>query len=197
MAVPNVTWYVDEAGACKVFMHHGDAIRSFWSASVAVAERTIASVAIDAFGMSQPDAEVFAQSAVAEQMKAAALPQTLSDHMELLQEQLSESQDSEKNLTSELIDAKATIATNQETIDDQKTTISDLTSKNQQLEEQIAKLTAPKPVTAVPDAPAVTSAQPAPIAAAAPSLASDVGAQPATDSLGHSLPGGHVASSAT
>ena len=90
--VPNVTWYVDEAGACKVFMHEGQTIRSFDSPTVADAEKTIASVAIDAFKMSQDDARAFATSAVAEQTKTAALPQNLSDHMALLEEQLTDTQ---------------------------------------------------------------------------------------------------------
>jgi hypothetical protein len=92
MAVPNITWYIAPDGSCKVFMHEGLTIRSFDSPNVATAERTIASVCIDAFGMDQPDALTFAESAVADQVKAAALPQTLSDHIALLQEQLTESQ---------------------------------------------------------------------------------------------------------
>jgi hypothetical protein len=92
MAVPNITWYIAPDGSCKVFMHEGLIIRSFDAANVAAAERAISAVCIDAFRMPQPDAMTFAESAVADQVKAAALPQTLSDHIALLQEQLTESQ---------------------------------------------------------------------------------------------------------
>jgi hypothetical protein len=92
MADPIVTWYVDDAGACKIFMHQGDTLRVFASPTVAAAEATIASVAIDAFKMSQDEARAFAAGAVADQVKVVTPPADLSAHMELLQDELTDSQ---------------------------------------------------------------------------------------------------------
>ena len=88
MTAPNIVWYVDPTGACKIFMHANNVVRSFDAPNPAAAQRTIASVAIDAFAMSQADAEALAHQAIEDQTAAAALPKTLSDHVLLLQEQM-------------------------------------------------------------------------------------------------------------
>ena len=187
MADPIVTWYVDESGACKVFMHEGDTVRIFSSPNVAAAEKTISAVCIDAFGMSQPDARAFAESEVGDYTKTAALPQTLADHMALLEEQLTDSQDHATTMGSQLSAANSKIAA--------------LEAQNAELEKSVVTLTAPK---LVPDAPSTTNVLPhnppeRETDGAASEQGSSSGAAAAdggmTDSYGHALPGGKFAPS--
>ena len=113
---PNVTWFVDPAGACTVFMHEGDVVRHFTSPTVEIAERSIVSVSIDAFGMTQAEAEEFAAMAVADHTDSASLP----DHVKLLQEQLADSQ---------------------KTVTEHEATIAKLQADNKTLADGVAKLT--------------------------------------------------------
>lgn len=96
---PHVAWYTAIAGEVRAFVHLGDTVRTVTAPNVATAQRNITSVAIDAFGMNQGDAEAFAAKAAADQTKAADLPKTLSDHVTLLQDQLA---DHDRDLTGAL-----------------------------------------------------------------------------------------------
>lgn len=173
MADPIVTWYVDESGACKVFMHRGDTLRVFPSPNIVTAERTIEAVSIDAFGMSQDEARAFASAAVADQVKVSTPPADLSEHMALLQDELTDTQ-------AELAAANSKIA--------------ELEAQNADLEKSIATMTAIPATNVLPhNPPARETDGAAPEQGPSPGAAAADGAM--TDSYGHALPGGKFAPS--
>ena len=140
MTTPNVVWYVDPTGACMIFMHAGNIVRSSAAANVHVAQRTIASVAISEFDMPQPEAEALAERSVQAQTAAVALPKTLSDHVTLLQEQMADHDAQLTQVTAEKLKAESDLALAQSDLADRDRTIA-------QLKEQIAALTPPPPDT--------------------------------------------------
>jgi hypothetical protein len=100
---PNVTWYTAADGSCRVFMHAGDTVRIFTAPTVAAAEQSIVSVCVDAFGMDQETAKAFASEQVDAQQQIATAPDTMSDHVALLQEQLTEAQAKIEELEAQIV----------------------------------------------------------------------------------------------
>jgi peptidoglycan hydrolase CwlO-like protein len=145
MTTPNVVWYVDPTGACMIFMHAGNIVRSSAAANVHVAQRTIASVAISEFDMPQPEAEALAERSVQAQTAAVALPKTLSDHVTLLQEQMADHDAQLTQVTAEKLKAESDLRLAQ-------SDIATLTKANETLTAELAaaKVAAePPPVTSV------------------------------------------------
>lgn len=145
MTTPNVVWYVAPDGTCMVFMHAGDIVRTASAPNVDQAQRTIVSVAIDAFGMDQASASQLAEKSNADRLSAIDIPKILSDHVTLLQEQMA---DHDRQLT------EATAATMKV-----KSDLSLAQSENAELKKE---LTAAKAALELPPPP------PAPIPVPAP-----------------------------
>lgn len=120
--VPHITFHALMDQPSKVFVHLGEKVRTFTEANMDRLPATLQNVLIAEFGLRPEHAEEVAAEAVSK----ADAEANKKDHVELLQEQLS---DNDKQLTEELkrrIKAESDLALAQSDLRTANTTIDDL-----------------------------------------------------------------------
>lgn len=113
MTLPNVTFHQLEGGAYAVFMHLEQKVRTIFTQSLDAVHNRIVAVGVSEFGLPADAAGDLAAAAVA----AHSATQDQTDHVALLQEELTQAQadhafvvKERDDLQSELVQAKADIA---------------------------------------------------------------------------------------